>query len=510
MTVLDPPTRSERAGQFATDLEALADGVLMPCFDGVSAPKWLLRRTSGSLGGVCLFSRNIGSPEQVRALTAELRARRGDLVIAIDEEAGDVTRLDAATGSRFPGAAALGRADDVRLTEEIGYQVGALLRDAGITLNFAPSADVAVDATNPVIGTRAFGDDAALVSRHTAAFIAGHQAAGTHACVKHFPGHGDTGADTHTSVAVVDTDLAGLETVALPPFRAAITEHISCVMAGHLVVPAVDDLAASLSRRWLTEILREDMGFDGVVVTDALEMAAINRTYGIAEGAVLALNAGADLLCLGGEDAGERMLDEVQAAIVRAVLDGRLPVDRLRDAVSRVCRLAVAPTGASTRIVDPLAAGKVAGGALQIAGPLPRPTGSVLALRCDDATNLAVGDIPWGLTAALPTSAGERGSGVDGVALREIALRSDDPLPDAAIRAAGTVLVLTRDSHRHGWMRLVLQRVRRLQPSAVLIEMGNAGLDEVAAPAIASHGASVANARAVLMALGFASDTPQS
>ncbi len=216
-TVLDP----QRTGVPPTDaLTSLADGVLMPCFDGVSAPDWLLRRTSGSLGGVCLFSRNIGSPEQVRALTAELRASRGDLVIAIDEEAGDVTRLDAATGSRFPGAAALGRADDVHLTEEIGYQVGSLLRDAGINLNFAPSADVAVDPTNPVIGTRAFGDDAALVSRHTAAFIAGHQAAGIHACVKHFPGHGDTATDSHTAVAVVDTDLAGLETIALPPFRA--------------------------------------------------------------------------------------------------------------------------------------------------------------------------------------------------------------------------------------------------------------------------------------------------
>ena len=356
-------------------------------------------------------------------------------MIAIDEEAGDVTRLDAASGSRFPGAAALGLADDVRLTEEIGYQVGALLRDAGITLNFAPSADVAVDATNPVIGTRAFGDDAALVSRHTAAFIAGHQAAGTHACVKHFPGHGDTGADTHTSVAVVDTDLEGLETVALPPFRAAIGKHVRCVMAGHLVVPAVDNLAASVSRRLLTEILREDMGFDGVVVTDALEMAAINRTYGIAAGAVLALNAGADQLRLGGEDAGERMLEEVRNAIVNAVLDGRLPVERVRDAVSRVRRLAVAPTGASTRIVDPFAAGEVADRALQITGPLPRRTGSVLALRCDDATNLPVGDIPWGLATALPTSTGERDSGLDGAALREIALRPDDPLPEAAIRA---------------------------------------------------------------------------
>ncbi len=171
-------------------------------------------------------------------------------------------------------------------------------------------------------------------------------------------------------------------------------------MAGHLVVPAVDDLAASVSHRWLTEILRGDMGFDGVVVTDALEMAAINRTYGIAEGAVMALNAGADLLCLGGEDAGERMLDEVRDAIVSAVRDGRLSLERLRDAVSRVRRLAGGRADDTTRSMDPLASSAVAAAALHIAGPLPQLSGSVLVLRCDDATNLAVGDIPWGLAAA--------------------------------------------------------------------------------------------------------------
>ncbi len=490
------------------DVSRLADGVLMPCFDGVSAPEWLLRRTSGSLGGVCLFSGNIGSPEQVRALTAELRARRGDLVVAIDEEAGDVTRMDAATGSRFPGAAALGQADDVHLTEEIGYQVGSLLRDAGITLNFAPSADVAVDQTNPVIGTRSFGDRAALVSRHTAAFIAGHQAAGTHACVKHFPGHGDTAADSHTSMAVVDTDLRGLETVALPPFRAAIAAHVTCVMAGHLVVPAVDDLAASVSHRWLTEILREEMGFDGVVVTDALEMAAIHRTYGITEGAVMALNAGADLLCLGGEDAGEPMLDEVRDAIVNAVRDGRLRVDRLRDAVSRVRRLAVGPTRSAERTMDPLASSAVATAALRIAGPLPQVSGSVLVLRCDDVTNLAVGDIPWGMAAATRAQKGPTRDSVPGT-VREFGVRPGEPLPQTAIRAADAVLVLTRDIHRHDWMALVLQQVRGFQPSAVAVEMGIAGLDGVAAPAIASYGASVANAHAVLTALGLAIELAQ-
>ncbi|MET0863559.1 MAG: glycoside hydrolase family 3 N-terminal domain-containing protein, partial [Nakamurella sp.] len=210
-----------------TELETLADGVLMPCFDGTSAPEWVLRRVSGGLGGVCLFARNIGTPEQLRALTDSLLARRSDLVIAVDEEAGDVTRLDAATGSRFPGSAALGKADDVELTREIGHQVGVLLRQAGITLNFAPSADVAVDRSNPVVGTRSFGDDPDLVSRHAAAFLTGQQSAGVHACVKHFPGHGDTATDSHLSIAVVATSRDELTRVALPPFRAAIAAGVA-------------------------------------------------------------------------------------------------------------------------------------------------------------------------------------------------------------------------------------------------------------------------------------------
>ena len=489
-TVLDVGTPGPDAD--VEEVSALADGVLMPCFDGVTAPEWLLRRVSGSLGGVCLFSRNIGTSEQVLALTTALRDARADIVIAIDEEAGDVTRLDAATGSRFPGAAALGRADDISLTEEIGYQVGDLLADLGITLNFAPSADVAVDPGNPVIGTRAFGDDPQLVARHTAAFIAGHQATGTHACVKHFPGHGDTAVDTHVSVAVVTADRPGLEAVALPPFRAAIGQGVHAVMAGHLIAPAVDELPASISHRWLTDILRGEMGFTGVVVTDALEMGAIRRTYGVAGGAVLALAAGADLLCLGGEDAGERMLDETRDAIVAAVHRGDLDIDRLRDAASRVRTLSVASSlpGGRTTVTD--AATRVAAAALEIAGPLPAAVHPVLVVRCDEATNLAVGTIPWGLAAAADD------------AVREIAVRSGDPLPTDDISSAGTVLVLTRDRHQHPWMTGAADDIRRLRPSAVLIEMGNAGIDTAMAPAIASHGATMANAGAVLAALGLA------
>ena len=139
------------------NLDALADAVLLPGFHGLTAPDWLRRRVSGSLGGVCLFGSNVGDPDQLRALTESFRSERNDVVIAVDEEGGGVTRLDATTGSRFPGVAALGRVDDVRLTEQIGYAVGRLVAQSGITLNFAPCADVMVDRLNPVIGIRSFG-----------------------------------------------------------------------------------------------------------------------------------------------------------------------------------------------------------------------------------------------------------------------------------------------------------------------------------------------------------------
>ena len=227
---------------------------------------WLRRRVSGSLGGVCLFARNIGSPAQVRELTDTLRAERDDVVVSIDEEAGDVTRLDAATGALFPGNYALGRVDDVAATEAIGAQVGARLAAAGVTVNFAPCADVLTDPRNPVIGTRSFGSDPELVTRHTVAFQRGQQSAGVAACVKHFPGHGNTTVDTHLGTAVLTGSWDELRTTELPPFRAGLAAGAASVMVGHLVVPAVDNVPATISRRWITDILRGEMGFDGVVI----------------------------------------------------------------------------------------------------------------------------------------------------------------------------------------------------------------------------------------------------
>ena len=168
-------------------------------------PDWVRRRLADGLGGVVLYAWNVESREQLRALTAELRSEREDLVVAIDEEGGDVTRLEAATGSSYPGNAALGVVDDVELTERVAASLGAELADAGVNLDFAPVADVNTNPQNPVIGIRSFGSDAELVARHVAAFVRGLQRAGVAACAKHFPGHGDTSVDSHLALPLVDS-----------------------------------------------------------------------------------------------------------------------------------------------------------------------------------------------------------------------------------------------------------------------------------------------------------------
>jgi len=479
-------------------LAALADAVLLPCFDGTIAPDWLRRRVAGSLGGVCLFGRNIVDPEQVAAMTASLAAERESVVVAIDEEAGDVTRLDAATGSRFPGAAALGQVDDVRVTGEIAAEVGRLLADAGVSVNFAPCADVAVDPSNPVIGSRAFGADTNLVARHTAAWVTGQQAAGVAACAKHFPGHGDTDADTHRQLAVLNGDLLTLRAQAIPPFVAAIHAGVASIMAGHLLAPAVDDVPASVSHRWLTEILRGEMGFDGAVVTDALEMAAVADSYGIPGAAVAALAAGADLLCIGGDTRPPQELDGIRDAIVDAVLTGTLTEQRLADAAARSATLGISATrrlaGRAGPVGDirPASADTVhaaARRALVVAGPLPELRDPVLVLRCTDTPNIAVGAVPWGPATAL-----------DGA--HEVLLRAGDEAPIDRARQAGSVLVVTRDRHRHPWMVADLNRIRQARPDAVLVEMGISGVADGDGPAVASFGATLAASRAVVEQLG--------
>src|SRR5262245_55458228 len=171
---------------------------------GPTLPDWLRRELGRGLRGVVLFSRNVRDREQLTALTASLRAERPNLLVAVDEEGGDVTRLEAVAGSSYPGNCALGAVDDAELTEEVATSIGTDLAAAGINLDFAPVADVNTNPRNPIIGVRAFASEPELVARHVAAFVSGLQNAGVAACAKHFPGHGDTEQDSHLELPTVE------------------------------------------------------------------------------------------------------------------------------------------------------------------------------------------------------------------------------------------------------------------------------------------------------------------
>jgi beta-N-acetylhexosaminidase len=458
-------------------LEALADAVLLPGFAGTAPPDWVRRRVAAGLGGVVLFARNCVSADQVAALTAALRAERADVLVATDEEGGDVTRLFAATGSPVPGPYALGVADDIELTRVVSMALAQRVAAVGIDWTLAPVADVNSAPDNPVIGVRSFGASPALVARHVAAAVTGIQGAGVAACAKHFPGHGDTTVDSHVGLPTVGPDLAG----ALEPFRAAVAAGVLTVMTGHLLVPGYGDLPATLNPALIEGLLRRELGFAGVVVSDALEMGAIAGSVGVGEGAVLALLAGVDALCLGGEEADEPIAEAARDAVVAAVHSGRLPEERLVSAAGRLRTLA-----GRSRIAQPVAFGPRLGvaaarRALRCAGDVRLAGGGPVVVQLDPEPTIAVGRTAWGLDGLLPGAA-------------ELRVGPDDPLP--AVPADRPLVVVARDATRVGWVGRAVAGLLAARADAVVVEMGLPGPAPPAAGWIATGGASAASARA--------------
>ena len=327
-----------------TDVRTFALQVLLPGFAGTTLPDDYRALLEQGLGGICYFGSNTADgPQALAALSAAITRANPHAVIAIDEEGGDVSRLHTREPSPVLGAAALGAVDDVALTEDVGRWVGTELAAVGVTLDLAPDADVNSNPDNPVIGTRSFGADASRVAAHTAAWTRGLQSTGVAACAKHFPGHGDTATDSHLALPRIDVDAETLAARELVPFAAAIEAGVAAVMTSHIVVPSLDpDRPATLSPTVLG-LLREQLRFDGVIVSDALDMAGASAATGVPEAAVRALAAGCDLLCIG-PDKPASLVAEIRDAIVAAVHDGRLVAARLAEAAGRVRSMAV--TGA--------------------------------------------------------------------------------------------------------------------------------------------------------------------
>ncbi|BBA99994.1 putative sugar hydrolase [Actinacidiphila reveromycinica] len=482
------------AGPDTATLTADALAVLQPGFDGLTAPAWLLRMVGEGLGSVALFSRNVESPEQVAALTAQLRRVRPDLLVVADEEGGDVTRLEARGGSSFPGNLALGAVDDVELTCEVAAELGRRLAACGVDFDWAPSADVNSDPDNPVIGVRSFGADPDLVARHTAAYVRGLQSAGVAASVKHFPGHGDTAVDSHHAMPRIDVDIETLRTRELVPFRAALAAGAKAVMSAHILVPALDPvLPGTLSPAVLGGLLRAPveeggLGYDGLVVTDGIEMRAISGTYGIERGTVMALAAGCDAICVGGGLCDEQTVLDLRDAIVAAVRDGSLPAERLADAARRVRELAAWAVAQRSGGPEGSAPGsdiglRAARRALRITRsedhtPLAAPP---YVAAFTPMANIAVGDVtPWGVAAELERLLPGTRTGD---------YRTGDVSEVLAAAGDRRVVAVVRDAHRHPWMRQALDGLVAARPDTVVVEMGVPQSAPVGSLYIATHGA---------------------
>lgn len=310
--------------------------LLIAGFDGQQIPVELtsLSREMG-LGGVILFARNIAEPEQVAELCYEAARLVPDqpLWVSVDQEGGRVARLKAPF-TEWPPMATLGRSGDPALAERFARALGSELAAVGITLDYAPVLDVHTNPKNPVIGDRALAERAGDVASLGAAIVRGLQAQGVAACGKHFPGHGDTSTDSHLELPLVEHPLERLRQVELVPFKAAIDAEVAMIMTAHLLLPALDERRpATLSRRVVSGLLREELAFGGLILSDNLEMKAVANEHSVPSAAVLAVEAGCDgvLVCSGDHDTQAATLE----ALIHAVEEERLPLARVEDALRR-------------------------------------------------------------------------------------------------------------------------------------------------------------------------------
>ncbi|MFG1888619.1 glycoside hydrolase family 3 N-terminal domain-containing protein [Micromonospora sp. NPDC049051] len=476
-------------------LRRLALGTLLAAYPGPVPPDWAVELVGEGLAGHTLFGTNVHDPQQVAASTAALRVGRPDVLVAIDEEGGDVTRLAHATGSPYPGNAALGAIDEVELTHRVYAAIGAELAGLGVTVNLAPTVDVNSADENPVIGTRSFGADPIRVAAHSAAAVAGLQSAGIAACAKHFPGHGATVADSHHELPTVDVPLDVLRRRDLPPFAAVVEAGARAVMTAHIRVPALTgDGPATFSRAVLVDLLRTEYGFTGTVITDALEMkGAAVAAGGVGPAAVRALAAGADLLCIGAQvDAG--LVEHVVAEIVGALGDGRLDRARVEEAAGRAAALAAwtRPSGATAATPDGLGYA-AARRAVRVEGDLTgldRP----LIVQLHATSTIAEGRVPWGLAPHL-----------DGA--EELRVVATETGPAALRQLAGDRPIVLVGRHLHrlpGGMELVTALAA--EHPVTVVEMGwpsswrPAGVRAF----VTTYGASHACGRAAAEVLGLA------
>lgn len=468
-------------------------GVLMPSMEGTTVPDHLAEALRGGLGGVCLFAVNTPDLETTRALCDAISELGPDTLVTTDEEGGDVTRLERVHGSSLPGNEVLGVVDDPELTRQVGRATGRLVRAAGVHLDLAPCVDVASNPLNPVIATRSFGSDPERVARHGRAFVEGLHDSGVGACLKHFPGHGDTATDSHHAVPYLDLDLETLTRRDLAPF-AALSDVVDAIMPGHVVVEQLGDQPASVSA-WAYERIA-GLGFEGITITDALDMKAVSQ-QGIGEACVQALEAGADLCCLGSPASGssQQQLADAVAAVTAAVSSGRLSVERLATSAEKVratthrlvaARAATDLTPDEARSgLDELGLG-AARRAVQVVGDVTC-TGEAVFCDLRQAANGASGTI--GSVVVDQLNLGRERLGLPPVPQVTVDQASDHP--------GATVIALTRVPRTSPDEGAALERLLARRPDTVVVHGGMAAGAPQASRMVLAHGIGRAVARAV-------------
>ena len=450
-----------------------------PSFLGPEAPDWLRRaaRRAGSAGRA--LRRNVRDPEQLAALTSRAPREAADLLVAVDEEGGDVTRLEADSGSSFPGNLALGAVDDAELTERVAAAIGGELAAAGVNLDLAPVADVNVDPANPIIGVRCFGSDPELVARHVAAFVRGPAERRASPPARSTSPGTATRPPTRTSSSRSSSGRPrGARCCRSAPRS---TAGVRAVMTAHTCRPRPRRAPATLSRRISPGSSATELGFDGLVITDALEMRAISGGVGVEEAAVQALAAGADALCIG-HDLHEETVD----ALIRCDLRRRARPVACRSSGSRRRRIGwprrpggrqpPIRLGAPGREVGAEAARR----ALRIHGSLSLERDPLIVELVPDA-NIAAGVLVHSLADLWPGA---------------LSVRLDESTRDpAACLPAGDrpLVIVARDALRYAWQQAIIWELLTLQPDAVVIETGIPGGTDAA---IETYGAGRANLEA--------------
>jgi len=475
-------------------LRHLANRVVWPGFLGSTVPAWLERELGDGLAGVVYFAQNLDG--DTAALSRRIHEIFPDALIGIDEEGGSVTRLETATGSTVPGAAQLGAVDDVEATRATAAEIARRCDAIGADVVLGPVADVNTDPRNPVIGTRSFGDTTVVVSRHAAAAVRGIQEVGLAACAKHFPGHGDTHVDSHHDLPRLDAPIHEITSQHLPPFAAVVGAGVLSIMTAHIVVPAWGEAPATLNPRVLGML--RDAGFDGVIITDALDMAAIRETVGLGAGAVAALTAGADLLCVGNPtNPGDAMLPDqdeqdflaVREASVAALEDGTLSLERVEQAATRVGRMAAIVRSRKNVPAADFDADAIVRRAVNLDGPFrPIPDAETTVIDIRRRSSLAVDSAAGHVAEALA-------SGGDIIRLDATTASADDVTDALAARAvSGAVVVLADMLGADSAQRRLAHRISQA-PAATIVDIGVPGPPLEGVPVVTVRGAGLIGAQ---------------